>query len=364
MKIMFLIPRMGGGGAERVISILSNSFVEKGYKVHISQLINSESFYALSKQVSISGMDISIRRNNRFVAYWDQTRFFLKGLMHIKNDIKLHKPDVVIAFMRQSCIMMTLLRLFGEKTRYVCSERNDPTIHNSILRKIMRAVYKKADLFVCQSGAVSDYFSDIRKRVVIPNPIICSKHNATKVAEPKKSVVAVGRLDTQKNFKMLINSFYSTHKLYPEYVLEIYGEGPKRKELEAQINRLEAEDYIKLMGAKSDVLSHIYDSSLFVMSSDYEGFPNALAEAMSVGLPVVSTDFFTGVAKELIGENNGRLVAVGDEEAMTSAICDMLSSEEKRKVCSINNVELCKKYSVPNVLTLWEQEIIKLIKQG
>lgn len=362
MKVLFFIPRMGSGGSERVISILANRLTEQGHSVHITQLIASDSFYPLAESVTLSGMDIAIRRNNRLVAYWDQARFFLRGLTHVKKDIQKHRPDVVIAFMRQTCIMMGVLKLLGNQVPLICSERNDPTVQNAVVRRLMKWVYKKADLFVCQGKGVFDYFSGVANKQIISNPVPKYDFPCPTAAERRPAVVAVGRLDKQKNFPLLIQSFVRVHEAFPNVSLEIYGEGPERAALEQIISSQKANDYIRLMGAHSDLHACIYDAALFVMSSNYEGFPNALAEAMSLGLPVVSTDFATGIAKALIGPKNGRVVPVGDETAMTDAICELLSSAELRDACSQNNIGISETYSAAAITAAWESAIKSLVK--
>lgn len=356
MNILFFIPRMGSGGAERVISVLSNSFVEKGHTVHIAQLIQSESFYRLDERVTLSGMNIHIRRSNKIVAMWDQARFFFRGVRYIKKEAKERKSDVVIAFMRQSGIMMWVARMFGCKTKLICSERNDPTAQNALVRFIMRRVYKSSDLLVCQGQAVSDYFSSVKNKVVIPNPI-----NGEPLADRAEAlvsrVVAVGRLDKQKNFELLIKSFVAVQPDFPGYRLDIYGEGPQRELLQNLIDSKNMQEHICLCGAKKNVQELIADAELFVMSSDYEGFPNALLEAMSIGLPVISTDFSTGIARELIDSENGLIVPVGNQEAMSKAIAELLSDNIRRTNMGNSNREKCKKYYIPQIIEKWEDAI-------
>lgn len=362
MKILFFIPRMGSGGSERVISVLANGLVKRGHEVHITQLIQSESFYPLDEQVTLSGLDIAIRRSSRLLACWDQGRFFLRGLCHIKRDIKTHQPDAVIAFMRQSCIMAWILKLLGEKTPLICSERNDPTVQGRFVRRLMKWVYGKADLFVCQGQGVYDYFDRIEKKCIISNPVPKYDYPCLPAAQRRKAVVAVGRLDRQKNFPLLIQSFGEVHKKFPDHILEIYGKGPEQARLEQMIVGMGAEDHIHLMGARSDLHDCIHHAAVFVMSSDYEGFPNALAEAMSLGLPVVSTDFATGIARTLIGRENGRVVPVGDGAALAEAMTELLSDPELRDVCSGSNLKISDIYSADAITEKWEQAIEDLIK--
>lgn len=363
MRIQFIIPRMGGGGSERVVSVLSDSFCKNGHLVHIAQLINSDSFYELNSNVTISGMDIRIRRNNTVVAKADQARFVLKSLLYLRNTINDFKPDVVITFMRQSCILMWLLRKAGVRAKWIASERNDPTVPGRVTRAIMRNAYGQCDLFVAQSENVLRYYSGIiGKGIVISNPVVNHPELFIEPGARRNTVVAVGRLVKQKNFFMLIKSFTVVHKTFPEYNLEIYGEGPLRKELEDYVKSLDANEYITLMGTCTDLLKNINSAKLFVMSSNYEGFPNALTEAMSVGLPVISTDFFTGVAHELIGKANGMVVPVGNASALADAMITMLLSKERLLKCSINNIREITRYSTNVIVKEWEGAIVSIFR--
>ena len=358
-KIVFVIPRMGGGGSERVISILANYYASEHYSVHIIQLINSESFYPLDKQITLSGMNISIRRKNRIISKWDQLRFFLKSLLFIKNEIDNLQPNVIISFMRQTCIIMYLLKCFGMKTRLILSERNDPTVQNIFIRLLMNKIYKKCDVFVCQTQKVADYFNIIDHTVVIPNPIETKNLPNKYTGKRRKVIVSVGRLDKQKNFSLLIHSFDIISVFYPDYILEIYGEGPLRNKLQRLIDRRELKDRIFLMGAYHDILEQIKDATFFILSSNYEGFPNALIEAMAIGLPVISTNFYTGSAQELIGNLNGILVPINDRKAMSTAMCKLLNNKKLREIMSIENIKIAEIYSDTNIINEWKKIIEK-----
>ena len=195
---------------------------------------------------------------------------------------------------------------------------------------------------MCQSSKVAEYF-DSNNTIVIPNPIDNNILPEPYTGERRKVIVGVGRLMKQKNFANLIKAFSMLDSQFNEYTLEIYGEGSLHQELDDLINRLNLSHRVKLMGAKQNVLQLIKDASLFVMSSDYEGYPNALAEAMAIGLPVICTDFYSGTARELIGEKNGLLVPVGDSKAMAKAIERLLSDSQKREIMSKENIKIREK---------------------
>ena len=168
-------------------------------------------------------------------------------------------------------------------------------------------------------------------------------------------MVSVGRLRKQKNLSMLLRAFSRLPEKFADFDLEIYGGGNLEEELQEEIKNLGLSGRAKLMGVKKNVMHYIADSALFVMSSDYEGFPNALAEAMATGLPVISTDFSTGVAGDIVKAENGIVIPVGDENALVEAMKKMLSEEEKWEQMSLENRKLLDILSENNVMEMWVQ---------
>ena len=189
--------------------------------------------------------------------------------------------------------------------------------------------------------------------VVIPNPIAASAIPSRFEGERKHTVAGVGRLSEQKNFEMLIRAFSRLPEKFSDYTLEIYGGGPLEEKLNALIKEKGLSARAKLMGVKKNVMYYISDVALYVMSSNYEGFPNALAEAMATGLPVISTDFSTGVAVDIVKEENGIVIPVGDEDALLAAMEKMLSQRDKWEKMSSANRKLLETLSEQNVMEKW-----------
>lgn len=357
---MFVIPRMNGGGAERVVANLSNYFSKK-HDVRIVAFASKESYYELNDAVSFCSMGCTIDRRSRWSTLKSFAKFFSRAVGYLRSNIREFKPDCVISFLIPADIITHIVTLRSRGVVKVYSERNDPTRRSLAVRMLLRQIYRRADVFVCQSRRVFEYYDFIPddKKIVIANPI-----DITFLPEPQRNeenldVVAVGRLSKQKNFEFLIESYAKiVMELPKESCLIIYGDGPERKTLEKVIAKNNLTRRVVLAGAQKNVLEKIKGSAVFVMPSRFEGFPNALLEAMAVGLPVISTDFFTGVARELVKKANGYVVPVGDVKRMAGAIKKMMLDEAFRKMCRKNNIKVRNEYSVEKIGDKW----IKAIK--
>jgi glycosyltransferase involved in cell wall biosynthesis len=207
----------------------------------------------------------------------------------------------------------------GLGIKHIISERNDPAHFggSTITRIVSRLLMRKANGFVFQTkDAQAFYGGEIAKHsVIIPNPLFIGDDypDTQYVGEREETIVTTGRLNKQKNHPLLIRAFKRIAVEFPEYKLIIYGEGPERQNDEALISELGLQERVLLPGTINDVPAKIYKSSLYVLSSDFEGMPNALMEAMALGLPCISTDCPCGGPRELIYKGYiGMLVPVDD----------------------------------------------------
>ena len=346
---------MGSGGAERVMATIANNLCRDN-EVQIVTLTDAESFYALDDRVKITGLGQSVDRTNKISLLATMLVGGIKTFFALKKKIKQEKPDVVLSFLQSANMIAVLLKMFGGKFRLVVSERCDPSERGFFDRFFEKHFYHKADVIVCQSQKVVQFFSSKHqeKTAVIPNPIAASAIPDRFTGKRRHTVVGVGRLSEQKNFEMLIRAFSSLSEKFSDYTLEIYGAGPLEERLQSLIEQSGLVSRAKLMGVKKNVMHHISDVALYVMSSDYEGFPNALAEAMATGLPVISTDFSTGVAADIVKAENGIVIPVADEAALISAMEKMLDEEEKWDDFSYENRKLLHTLSEQRVIEMWE----------
>jgi GalNAc-alpha-(1->4)-GalNAc-alpha-(1->3)-diNAcBac-PP-undecaprenol alpha-1,4-N-acetyl-D-galactosaminyltransferase len=357
-KCLLLIPRMGNGGAERVMATIANNLCVEN-EVQIVTMTDAESFYALDERVMITGLGQTMSRKNIIIKLISASLGGLKACLALRKIVKREKIDVLVSFLGPASFLAIMLKLFGTKCRVIVSERCDPTARGKIYQFFQKRFFPKADVIVCQSKKVTEFFKEKHraKTVVIPNPIAASAIPPRFENKRRHTIVGVGRLDSQKNFEMLIRAFASLPESFSDYTLEIYGGGYLQEKLQSVINELGLQHKATLMGVKKNVMHYISDVALYVMSSDYEGFPNALAEAMATGLPVISTNFPTGVAADLIKEQNGIVIPVGDEQALLVAMEKMLSEEHKWEKMSLENRKLLDTLSEKNVIEMWKHTL-------
>lgn len=288
MRILFICDTMGSGGAERVIATLSNGFVEKGHSVSILMLssVATESFYELNGQISL----LTLTSN--------KSRFFKKA-EQIRRVVIENKPDVVISFLSYVCIY-TWLALKETNVPYVVSERNDPNQRSKIKQLLLNKSFRKAAGCVFQTEDALNWYNRIvkTKSIIIHNPVSLD-FMSTNISQKKNQILYVGRLNEQKNCSMLIDAFDIFGKKHKDYSLKMYGSGPLLDSLLNQIKDKNLEDKIQILPSSKTWQKDECGSAVFALSSRYEGMPNVLAEALSLGIPSVSTNCTIGGPKEL-----------------------------------------------------------------
>lgn len=316
-KYMFVVPTLANGGAERVVSVISSALTQCGAEATVAKYFETQGEYAVHENVrviNLSGGDQA--------AY---ARLGKLGLLRaLRSAVKAEKPDYVIPFLFQVA-QLTDLAVMGLPVTVIQSIRINPAVgpvHKwaRILRD--RLVYKSPCTFV-QNEQQKQYFkaSHRHKIHVLYNPVSEELFSAApKTPDGIFTVCALGRLSNQKNFPLLIDAFQDAFADTPNARLQIYGEGDKKAQLQEYIDRGTMPDRIRLMGRTNDVKAAFGQADLFVLSSDWEGMPNALIEAMACHVPCISTDCPTGPADLIEDGENGFLTPVGDRAAMAAAL--------------------------------------------
>ena len=352
-KIDIITRAMTSGGAERVIAQLANYFTEKDISCRIITTENGEVMYPLHEKIDI--VAIGKKSNNKVI---DR----ILRYKTIRSVVQKNKPDVVLT-MPEDTGIYAILALIGTGIPVYVSERNNPWVMPDvkITRLLRKVAYPFAQGIIFQTQMAKSFFPQYiqKKGVVLQNPVDATRIPEPYIGERKKVFSAVGRLEPQKNFPMLIRAFSEFHKREKDYKLVIYGEGRERINIENLIKELHLENSVSLPGRNKDVLNCINDCAAFILSSDYEGMPNALIEAMCMGMPVISTDCPSGGPKEIIeNEKNGLLIPVNDAQRMVQAMFNIIE-DDRSCLLGQNAYKTGKHLMDASIFTDWMNALIK-----
>ena len=294
--------------------------------------------------------DSAIRRN-------------LNRIKAIRKICKDYKIDIAVSFMREPNFRL-VLATWGIKTKAVISVRNDPNREYSgtFGKMVGKILLPCADGAVFQTEDAKRWFPQKlqRKSKVIYN-IVDSRFFET-VYRGEHDIITVGRISPQKNHTMLIKAFKKVHDKFPEERLVICGRTQTEMGIKELIEKLELEDNVILLGQRENVPEILSKAKLFVLSSDYEGMPNALMEAMAVGIPAVSTDCPCGGPKELLGKKLETLLTpVGNIDALADKMIFLLENDKERENIGKELKQRAQLFRVDDVGQKWIDYIESLL---
>lgn len=334
------------------MSHVAKALAERCHDVTMALVREKERTYPVDSRVKL--IQFKYRKKNK-------TRKSLDRIWQIRSLIASGRYDYVICYMWDLNIT-TLLASLGLRTRIVVSERAYPgtPTRGKFSRFLERIFYRFAYKIVYQTQDAKEFCPpELRSRSVIVPNVITPSESEKHQGKRSKRIVSIGRLDTQKNLPLLLNSFGLFIQAYPEWTLEIYGKGPLEAELRSLVDRLGIADSVAFVGYVTDVSSRILDAGMFVLSSDFEGISNALSEAMALGLPVVSTDCPVGGAALLIQDRvSGMLVPVGDQEALVSAMGEVAADDSLATRISRGAEESVAQFAPQKMVRVWEESVL------
>ena len=349
--IGFLIGSLSKGGAERVIVNLAEYFTSIGYKSYIITKHIAENEYTISKDITrlngdIEGDEIS---SNRVINFFRRVR----KLRRIWIDIK---ADIVLSLIGKNN-HMNILSTRGLKTKVAVSVAGEPRMeYPGKYMLLANLLFPKADGIMLQTEESAKSFArKVRKKaIILKSPLNEEFVIDNPSLDRKKEIVSVGRLDDNKNQIMLIKAFLQIAENHKDWNCILYGDGESRSKIYNYIEEQSIGNRVILKGAVDNVSQHISSASIFVLTSKSEGYPNALVEAMALGIAVISTDCPSGGPAELISnEVNGILVGVDDEQGLRDAIVKLIVDEKMRKKLGANAYESAKVYYPKTVLNEW-----------
>lgn len=362
-KILFHINCLEHGGAERVVSNLANKFAEEGYDVIVAVEWIGENEYELDERIrhEMIGITQKESKKNRISQY-------LLRIKHLRQCIKKHDPDIVIAFAHLA-IYRSLMATFGMKVPVLISIRTNPIGHyDGRMDKFMIPwLFPRAAGCVFQTTGQKEYFAPYlqeNSRIIL-NPLSMKYVGVKAPDERRKCVVQSGRIVDFKYQPMLVDAFMDVHKIHPDWSLEIYGgdSGDGTWEiLEDRIKKYEADAFVKLMGDSDSLEKDLNDAGLYAFSSEWEGLPNALMEAMALGLPIVSTDCPCGGPATLITDGtDGLLVPIKDKEALASGMLKLIEDRELAERLGKNASKIVERAHPDVVFKKWASYIEEII---
>lgn len=363
MHVAIFTMSMKKGGTERVISNLCNEYLIKKYKVSIVSYLKYSSEYQLDERIQTFSLDAG-RSDSKL----GKILGIITARGKYKRLMQGIKADIILAFLPRPCLLACIMhKKMGIPV--IGSYRSNPKydMPNPLTRFLIRTLYNQADGFVFQTSQARDFFYKKlrRKSKIIMNPV-----NEKSVREPykgerSKRIVSVGRVTEEKNYPLLIRAFAGLDKAFEEYTLWIYGRQDESLGIKELAESLGVADRVVFAGQTEDIYNAIYDASLFVLSSKSEGVPNALMEAMAMGLPVIATDCPCGGPKVLIQNGiNGMLVPNEDKEALVNAMNEMLADGGRALQMGESAKNIGVRYSGEKIYREWEDYILTVLSES
>lgn len=365
IRVTFVIFGLTAGGAERVLSTMANYWAVRGWSIAIVTFVDDRKppFYDLHPAVqwcplALAGSPANPLRRGLGV---------LQRISGLRRALKESDPDLVISFMDQVNVL-TLLASRRLNLPVIVSERIDPARQpiGPVAKVARRMLYPHASRVVVQTEAALRCFAPAvqQRGTVIPNPMSPAHAGPIAAASPAPEcgtrLVAMGRLTRQKGFDLLLRAFAAVSAKYPAWSLTIWGEGEQRAALEWLRDDLGLNQRVSLPGLTTDPFQRMREASLFVLSSRFEGFPNALCEAMAAGLPAVSFDCPSGPAAIIRNDIDGVLVAPEDVPALAGALDRLMGDERTRRRLAQRAPEVLERFSAERIMGMWE-EVIALV---
>jgi len=347
---------MNGGGAQRVISQMANSWVEKNHNIFILTISKEKPFYDLNEKLNIIQLNMTGKPNNPISGFYAN----LLRIKTVRKTIKSLSPDIVISFLTQTNIISTLA-CKSLNIPIIISERINPEKASiSAIWKVARyIIYRLSNIIVVQTKFAQEFFKGYKTRTeIIINPV--KKIDLSRdIKEP--IILAAGRLTYQKGFDLLIKAFAGVSS--KEWQLIILGDGPERNNLHKLITDLDLINRVQMPGLVKNIDTFFSRASIFVLSSRFEGFPNILCEAMAAGLPCISFNCNSGPLDIIDQKVNGILVENENEEELSLAINTLINNEHQRETMGKEALKIAAKMNLGKVMHQWENIIFSILNK-
>lgn len=352
----FLISDLSAGGAQRVAAILCAHWIRQGHDVTMITFENETqtSFYDLPPQIKIIRLGLAGGSSNLLKSIPAN----LKRIATLRRIYKQIKPDLLITFMPESNILGILSASLVRAFPVLVSERSDPVIipMQKVWRLLRRLSYPLAQTVICQTPKAAGFFTWHRNVVALPNPVTKPLTEDTqKVNLPKKFIVAIGRLGHEKGIDILVSAFIKMSPDHPDHNLVLIGKGDQEDRLKEQVSAAGLKDRVHFLGEIKNPFSIAGKAELYVIPSRFEGFPNALCEAMICGLPAIASEGAAGALPFLQNGQNALLFETGNADDLAGKMRAVLSDQDLSENLSTNAQKIATELSPETVCAQWDK---------
>jgi glycosyltransferase involved in cell wall biosynthesis len=353
LRVTLAVSSLGDGGTERVVSALARYWHRAGHRVSVVTLSSCSSDLQ-ELPAGVERVALGMLRPSPHVGA--ALLHSVQRVRALRRALAQGKPDVVVSFLERTNVLTLLAQIGSGVPVFVC-ERSDPRQRRGggpwvVLRRLL---YPRASGVVVQTESVAGWARAFCSRVhVIPNFVESPDGVATPGAERGPwRLIAVGRLAPEKGYDLLVDAFSRIAPDHPEWSLTILGDGPERRALEALATERCMQGRILLPGRVPDPLPFLLRAHAFALPSRYEGFPNALLEAMACGLPAVAFDCPSGPADIVRQGHDGVLVRAEDVGGMAEALSRLMGDAGERARLGSNARAVVTRLAPEVVLDRW-----------
>lgn len=373
MHLLIYIHSLENGGAERVVANLANHWASLGWQVTVVTVApRTQDFYALDAAVRRISLNLTGQRRNVLAGFWRTAR----RAHALRRVLRALRPDVALSAMHTCNVILALAARGLPGLRAIGSEHNFPpkAPMGVIWETLRRHAYGHLTAVVALTHECAGWLaqhSHARAIPVIPNPVgwplPCNAPRIDPAAAcrpGRRILLGVGRLSIEKNFSALVELFSRLAPGHPEWDLVILGDGPLRGALSAQVSGAGMDTRIFLPGSVGNMGEWYAQAALYAMSSDFEGFPNTLVEAMAYGLPAVSFDCDTGPRDIIRHAIDGYLIAPGDMPAMEAALGRLMQDPQLRNDFAVRAIEARERFSMKKIAGMWEALFVSTGRLG
>lgn len=380
MKIAYIIDSLANiGGIERILTDKMNYFAQnRGYEIYLITAIQEQHSFVFHLSNLIKHIDLNTQEHKQYLYKYPKRLWFKqisnqKYKKRLQTTIDLINPDIIIGTTKYKANVICKIKCNAKiiieshvsklHTGIDDGHKRDIIInyfYNLYINKYHHDIKKYSHIIVSLTNGDAKEWNEPHKTYIIPN-IITQISTRCSSCENKK-VIAVGRITYQKGFDILIKVWKQVNLKYPNWKLDIYGEGELENELKQQINEKGLENVITIHPPTPNIYQEMQNSSIFVLTSRYEGFGLVLIEAMTNGIPCVSFNCPYGPSDIITDGEDGFLVPNGDIKAMADKICYLIENEELRKEMGRKAHQSAMRYAPENIMPMWEKLFNEIVK--